>query len=405
MITLRKRGNTFHMDLLIGRKHVVRGSLGTRDHGAGLRLIHRIEIAIAEGPRSTLWSEIRPVLPNPTFTRLSNYVGVEGKLVLTWREFRQLFESHKELQVRLDNLAPTTLENYQYTLDAFETFLNEQHITMLHNVDESVSDRFQPWRLGRIKTRRSNGGSMLELDLVHLHHVFAFAVRKRFLEENPIRVPHKPRDPSRGHQPFTADELRDLKNHAGEDLFIFLLLRWTGFRRSDATILKWEEVFSGRNEIEHVCQKTRRSTCKKVIIPIPEELLVALERERERRNPQPSDFVLLDPTTGKPFHKPHLVSNERYNCLTHRIKALGKRAGVPNATPHRFRSTCGVDLLIRTDNVNYVASILGDTVATVTKFYLPFVRDLRERARFKIDHGKGIEQFETPASHEKSKVA
>ena len=54
---------------------------------------------------------------------------------------------------------------------------------------------------------------------------------------------------------------------------------------------------------------------------------------------------------------------------------------------------------------NYVAGILGDTVATVTKFYLPFVRDLRERARFKIDHGRGIEQFETPASHKNGAAA
>ena len=405
MIALRKRGNAFHMDLLIGRLHAVRGSLGTRSHGAALRLVHRIEIAMAEGPRSPVWAELRPVIPDPTFARLANYAGVEGKLVLTWREFRDLFESHKKLLVRLDKLASTTLENYQYTLNALEQFLDEQHITMLNNVDDSVIDRFQSWRIGRIKTRKSDGSSALQLDLVHLHHAFAFAIEKNFVQRNPVRVAAKRRDPSSGSQPFTADELRDLKSHAGEDLFSFLVLRWTGFRRSDATILTWEEVYFGRNEIDHVCKKTRRTTGKMVTIPIAAELLMALETERERRNPQPSERVLLDPTTGEPFDKPHLASNKRYNRLTDCIEALGMRAGVPTATPHRFRDTFAIDMLIRTDNLTYVASLLGDTVKTVTEYYLPFVRELRERARFKIDNGIGIEQFETPASQKKATAA
>lgn len=223
MIALRKRVNTFHVDFLLGRQHVVRGPLGTRNHGAALRLIHRIEIALAEGPRSPVWAELRPVIPHPTFDRFANYAGVEGKLVLTWREFRELFESHKKLQVRLDKLASTTLENYQYTLDAFESFLDEQHITMLQNVDDSVIDRFQSRRIGQIKTRKSDGSSALRLDLVHLHHAFAFAIEKGFVQRNPVRVAAKRRDPSSGAQPYTANELRDLRNHADEDLFLSLI--------------------------------------------------------------------------------------------------------------------------------------------------------------------------------------
>lgn len=406
MITLRKRGNTFHMDLLIGGEHVARGSLGTKDHGAALRLIHRIEIAIAEGPRSTLWSELRPALPSPTFTRLSNYAGVEAKVVLTWKESRSLFEAHQNLQVRLDRLDPKTVENYENTLDAFEVFLNEEHIAMLKDIDQAVIDRFQPSRLERINTRRSNGSSALQLDLVHLHHFFAVAIKKGFfVDKNPVCVEANRRDPSSGHQPFNADELRDLKNHADDDIFSFLLLRWTGFRRSDATILRWDEVHFDRREIEHVCKKTRRTTRAKVIIPISEELLRALETEYQRRKPMLGEHVLIDPKSGEPFDKPRLASNERYNALTDRIEALGKRAGVRNATPHRFRDTFAVDMLIRTDNVNTVAALLGDTVKTVTQYYLPFVRELRERARLMMDHGKGIEQFETPASQKKKKAA
>ena len=83
MIELRKRGSTFHVDFFLGRRRVVRGSLGTKDRGAAHRLIHRLEMAVAEGPRSSVWSELRPVIPPRTFEKFARYVGVEGKLVLT----------------------------------------------------------------------------------------------------------------------------------------------------------------------------------------------------------------------------------------------------------------------------------------------------------------------------------
>ena len=398
MITIRERSSVFHLDFLNGRKHVVRGSLGTRDRGTALRLVHRIEIAMAEGPRSPIWGELRPVLPVPTFTRLTNYVGVEVKFVLSWREFRELFESHKTLQVRQNKLADNTLQNYVYTLNAFEAFLKSANVPMLQGIDASLIDSYQTWRLDHIETRKGDGTASVDLDLCHLHHAFEFAKKKGFLQCNPVEVESKRRNPDGGAQPYSADELKRLRQHADQDLFLFLLLRWTGFRRSDATILTWAEVHFDRKEIEHVCKKTKRSTGKKVIIPIAHELFTALHVEFERREPNPADYVLVDAATGQPFDKPHLKTNDRYNVLTNRIESLGERASVPDARPHRFRDTFAVDMLIRTENLDYVAELLGDTIKTVKDFYLPFVRELRERARFHMNHGKGIEQFETPAS-------
>jgi hypothetical protein len=67
MIALRKRGNTFYIDLHIGRLHAVRGTLGTEIYSVAARVAHRTELALAEGPRSTLWTEIKPAIPNQTF--------------------------------------------------------------------------------------------------------------------------------------------------------------------------------------------------------------------------------------------------------------------------------------------------------------------------------------------------
>src|ERR1035438_1023576 len=113
--------------------------------------------------------------------------------------------------------------------------------------------------------------------------------------------------------PFTVDELRAMQNHAENDLLLFLLLRWTGLRTSDALMLRWKEVsFDGRL-IEHVVSKDR----KKLILPLHAELLAALEKAHQQRSPQPTEPILLN---GRGEHFTHWQ-------VLGRIAALGKGAG------------------------------------------------------------------------------
>jgi integrase len=171
-----------------------------------------------------------------------------------------------------------------------------------------------------------------------------------------------------------------LRKHAEPDLVAFLLLRWTGLRGSDAVKLIWGEVHLSSKEIERVTQKRR----KKVILPIHSELLFALELERDQRHPEPTDRVLLNPATGKPMTRPRLYE---------RIQSMGRRAGVPTARPHRFRDTLAVDMLTRGANPYDVAKMLGDTIETVEKYYMPFVKELRERVRNILETGVGLEEL------------
>jgi integrase len=166
---------------------------------------------------------------------------------------------------------------------------------------------------------------------------------------------------------------------AGDDLVALLLLRWTGFRGGDAVKLTWNEVHFDRREIELVTQKRR----KKVILPIHTELLFALEINFESRKPASSDPVLLNSATATPMTRPRLYQ---------RFRALGKRAGVSNAHPHRFRDTLAVDMLSRGASPYDVAKMLGDTIDTVEKHYTPFVPELRERVRNIMETGVGLEE-------------
>jgi integrase len=171
-------------------------------------------------------------------------------------------------------------------------------------------------------------------------------------------------------------------------------------RGGDAVTLTWGEIHFPPKEIERVTRKRR----KKVILPIHPELFFTLEAEYARRNPQPTDYVLLNPFTGTPLNRPRLYE---------RVKALGVRAGVPNAHPHRFRDTLAVDTLLHGGGVYDVCKALGDNVETVERHYAPFVPELRERLRKLWEAPGGLESGRqsdrtseilkdsvTPASHQ-----
>jgi integrase len=199
-----------------------------------------------------------------------------------------------------------------------------------------------------------------------------------------LRKESKPgKNPKFGARPFTGEELKKLREAAGEDLFTFLLLRWTGLRGSDAINLRWENIHFDRGvngEIEVLTQK--RS--KVAIVPLSTELREALEGLHRERKPHHEDKVLHNPEKGAPF-----VSRFR---LTARCKALGVRAGVRRATPHCFRDTFACDMLAKGNDVYMVAKMLADTVETVEKSYAEFVPAARDAVQVKMDKGIGIEE-------------
>lgn len=380
MITEEKRGRKYYAYLYENGTRV-RGSLGTRSRDVALRLIHKLETAIAEGQDSSLWSELQTLLPFRTYRSFSNYAGVKPKRLPTWEDLKTGFSVFREQRVKLGKLAQSTSDRYELTIREFGDFLAAENITLLQDISRPLVERFKVWRVERInKKKHSRGATGLVLDVAILHRVFSFAVENEMVLKNPVRMEGRPgENPKNGAEPFTASQLSKMREHAGPDLLMFLLLRWTGLRGVDAVKLTWAEVHLDRKEIERVTQKRK----KRVILPMHTELLFALEAEHETLRPQPTDRVLLNPATGTAMTRPRLYS---------RMLALGKRAGVAGAHPHRFRDTLAVDMLSRGASPYDVAKMLGDTIDTVERHYTPFVKELRERVRNILETGTGIEE-------------
>jgi integrase len=312
----------------------------------------KIKRALAEGSASPIWKELGNLLPPETFGKLAAVIGYQSPAEArryTWQELTSKFSAWMAQRVALDKLRDSTRSRYEQTSKTFGEFLKGRQIANLDEISRTVLEDFKAWQLARIaKKKFSRGGRSVILDTAILHRIFGYAVECEMLSKNPVRRDCRPGDsPEHGAQPCKAAELTKLREAAGEDLLAFLLLRWTGLRGSDAVGLRWGEIDWETREINRLTQKRR----KWVILPIHQELFFALEVARGRRNPQPEERVLLHPETNRPLTRPRLY---------YRMLAVGRRAGVLDAHPHRFRHSFAVDLLTRGASPYDVAKRLGD---------------------------------------------
>jgi integrase len=404
---VKKRGRTYRLEGRAGEIVNVRGrrgagererirlSLGTANGDAAHMLHGRIERAIAEGPASGLWSNLRTVLPAETFARLAAVAGhipesSAGAPRCTWDVLLAKFKGWMSQRIALDKLRESTRERYLQSCAAFGDFLAERGIADLAEVRRATIEDFKAWQVERIRARKhSRGGRGVVLDAAILHGVFRFAVDCELMAANPVRMEGRPGDRAEhGSQPLTGEQLGKLRGAAGADLVAFLLLRHTGLRGSDAVRLTFAEIDWENHEINRLTLKRR----KRVLLQIHPELFFALEVERDRRQPKPEERILLNPEAGRQFTRP---------ALYRRMMALGRRAGIPNANPHRYRDTLAVDLLCKGASPYDVAKFLGDTIETIERHYAPYVLELRDRVRRILESSGGLEVAGTPRAQEK----
>jgi integrase/recombinase XerC/integrase/recombinase XerD len=283
-------------------------------------------------------------------------------------------------------MSESTRIRYRQSIRHFTAFLGESN-TPLDNISGGTIEKFKVDRHKKIiALKQARGGSSIALDIAVLHRMFNLAVSKQMMLKKPIDLSKesKPgKNPKNGARPFTGEELKKLREAAGEDLFMFLLLRWTGLRKSDVLSLKWENVHFGRGVNGEVDKMTQKRS-KLAIIPLSTELRNALEDLYRDQKPRQDDLVLLNSKDGKPF-------SDRKR-MYERIRAMGARAGVKRVTPHCFRDTFACDMLARGTGIYEVARMLADTVDTVQKHYAQFVPAARDAVQVRMDSGIGIEE-------------
>lgn len=192
MLELRKRGKSHHVDFVAGEIRI-RGALGTKNQDAARRIVHKLGVAISEGKESTLWLELKAVLPAATFERFADYAGFREKAIPTWEELRAVYEIHATQRIALGKLQQSTYDRYAVTIREFDQFLAEHRIRFLEHITKPLVEAFKVWRKARIESHKfSRGGTGLVLDAAILHRVFALAVENEMIVKNPVKMEGRP---------------------------------------------------------------------------------------------------------------------------------------------------------------------------------------------------------------------
>ena len=352
-----------------------------------------------------MWPELSLSLPPRTYLKFATIVGVKETTLYSWDDMCRSFKEGMALRVKIGDLSPRTQTRYESVIREFETFLKErQHkIWLLRELEnKALVKEFKFWRVKRIEANWGIGSGVL-MDLGVLHTIFQYAIEEGMMEKNPVRLKYKRHEnPEGGADPYSSEELAQFRQYLGNNVMkhcpmstniwrsnvmVFLLLLHTGLRESDAASASFMNIDFDARELDIVTQKFG----KRVIQPLHSELMAALKAERDRRNANPSDTILINPNTGKPF-KPQIL-------YTHVVR-LGERAGVPNARPHQFRDSKAADLFLNGASTPDVAEALGDSEEVIKKHYAKWIPERRERLRRFVENRSGLEGYRSLLSLE-----
>jgi integrase len=264
--------------------------------------------------------------------------------------------------VRLGEIADSSRRLYEWCAANFFNWLAENSV---RKMDEITSRTVDDYIIGRKETITKRGGSArgLATESSTLAAIFNLAVEDGVLKTSPIKHRYRPDVDPGGSDPFTPEELdRMVAALTRETKIPFLICRWTGLRGGDVSDLTWDAIDLTAKTLKWQTRKRK----KWVTVPLASELVEALVQEQTDHPRGRTENVL-----------PYMTRAKLYQMMI----TLGKKAGVKNANPHRFRDTLASTLLARGATLFDVSAILGDTHDVVEKYYASVTDQQQDRVR------------------------
>ena len=355
-MTTIKRGSTYHFDSMLGGRRV-RCSLGTSDPKSAERLSNRVGFALADGPRSPVWTELRSALPLSSFKRLTQGVLPSDPLKLT--ELEQKFLDHSSRREKLGQMVARTRENYDRTTKLFFDRALESGLQKVDDLTPEFVEAYLLWRKESILARGGSGRGIIT-DTVVLSALFDFAIGEGWITKTPLK--YKPKIPvvEEAVQPFTDAEMFALEavEKSALESAVFAIFKNTGLRCGDVASLRWASVDWANKTLRTLTAKRG----KRVEVPMGREFVRIMD-----------DFRI----EGEDRVFPGMVPHKLYQM----VREWGEKSGVENSHPHRFRHSFVCRMLGSGLTLFDVAQLIGDTTSTTEKHYAKRTNGQKERVR------------------------
>ncbi len=364
-MTVTRRRRIYHFDNVFGGRRV-RCSLGVRDPKAAERLANRITFAMADGPKSPVWDELRKTLPESSFRRVSNGLLPNDPLNLT--ELEQRFYDHTERRRKLGQIGLGTQKNYDRATKLFFDRALQFGFQKITDLNTEFVESHLLWRKESIIAKGGEGAGIAS-DVVVLCSLFDFAVEEGWLAKALLKIRPKISPSGAIVPPFTEQEIADLDavDKPVLESAVFAIFRYTGLRCGDVANLRWSAIDWKTNTLRTNTSKRN----KPVEIPMGENFVRIMNDFFQKRD----EFAL--PHDTEDWVLPGMVTSRLYRI----VRGWGEKAGVENCHPHRFRHSFVCRMLGRGLTLFDVAQLIGDTTSTVEKHYAKWTNGQQERIR------------------------
>jgi len=226
------------------------------------------------------------------------------------------------------NLSPSTIENHWKAIRTFNRWMNSD--LQLPRVDNDLArPKYKPAEI----TPFSEGEIRKLLNACSRTSLAVTKNRKKFTMPRPT---------------------------SQRDQAIILMLLDTGLRVSELARLSIQDVNLENGEVFVKPFSTGRKTKSRVVFLGNSSLKAIWKYLSTRKDAKPTDPVFLS-STGVPMNK---------NSIRHFLVNIGKRAGVKNVHPHRFRHTFAIQYLRNSGDIFTLQRMLGHSSLSMVQHYL-----------------------------------
>ena len=221
-----------------------------------------------------------------------------------------------------------------------------------------------------LRERKAKSGNLLSPTSVRTYasSVLAFCRwlhDEELIPKNIVERVSAPKPPQLIKEPFAASDIKRMllvaardKRNGKRDHALLLFMLDTGCRANEVVTLKTDDILWS----QRLC-KVRGKGNKERVVFLSAETMKQMQRYHLRSSTHELFFLSEE---GRPMTPSGLLQI---------MKRLGKRAGVSDCHPHRFRHTFSISFLRSGGNVLALQRILGHTTLTMTQRYVALVSD------------------------------
>ena len=218
-------------------------------------------------------------------------------------------------------------------------------------------------------------------ELRYLRSFYSWLTAEELVARNPTAKLDSIKGPKKKKEAFTEMEVEKLRsscNNTKETAIIETLLS-TGCRVTELSLMKIDDI-SGNALVVHGKGEKDRT------VYLNAKAQIAIEQYlKERKDKNPYLFPRMIPVPKmkrsqlrNAYQYPDNVESDGFmdkSSIRSLVQRIGKRCGVTNVHPHRFRRTCATFALRRGMPIEQVSKMLGHEQISTTQIYL----DLDER--------------------------